>query len=248
LRDVVHKEYLDTDHWWFRARKIIFNRLLDDLDGRPANGDVLDIGPGSDVNLPVLRDRGELTVVDATTHSLQRLGERGVVRCVQGDAERLPFADDSFDLVCAWDVIEHLDDDHGALRECGRILREGGRLFLTVPAWPLLWGRQDVLSLHKRRYRRAQLRTSLERAGFRAERLTYFNSVLFLPILVVRLLMRPFLRWSKSGGTDFQVSLPLGLDELLFRLFAMEAPWLARRDLPFGVSLLGLANLDPERE
>ncbi len=244
MRDVVHREYLDTDHWWFRARKTIFTRLLDGLDGWPPQASILDIGPGSDVNLPVLQGRGELTVVDTTPLSLACFRERSEVKLVQGDGERLPFADGSFDLICAWDVIEHLDDDQEALRECGRILKQGGRLFLTVPAWPVLWGRQDVLSLHKRRYRRGQLMERLARAGFRIERLTYFNSVLFLPILVVRLLMRPFLRWNKGGGSDFQVKLPFALDGLLFRLFALEAPWLARRDLPFGVSLLGLARLD----
>lgn len=242
MQDVVHKEHLERDHWWFRARRSILSGLLDASVPLGAGARVLDLGPGSGVNLPILRERGRVCVLDMSRFSLDSCRALGAAALVQGDATVPPFRDESFDLVCALDVLEHLRDDARALRECRRVLRRDGRLFVSVPALGVLWGRQDVLSDHHRRYTRGQLQRRLVEAGFEIERLSYFNSILFAPILGVRLCMRPFLRWTVRGGSDLAVRLPLGLDGLLYRLFAMEGPWLRRRDLPLGVSLLALAR------
>ena len=119
-------------------------------------------------------------------------------------------------------------------------------MLLTVPALPVLWGRQDVLSGHKRRYRRGELERRLREAGFAIERLTYFNTLLFLPILAVRLCMRPFLGRTSAGGGGSDFSVPsFGLSGLLYRLFAAEGSWLVRRNLPLGVSLLAVARPEP---
>jgi hypothetical protein len=117
-------------------------------------------------------------------------------------------------------------------------------LFLfSVPAFPFLWGRQDVLSHHKRRYRKLQLKERVEAAGLRVEHLTYFNTLLFPPIAAVRFMMRPLLARSVAkGGSDLSVKLPLGLDGLLYHSFACERAWVSRRTLPFGVSMLGWAR------
>ena len=242
MKRVVHEEHLDSDHWWFRARRSILSGFLDALVPLPARARMLDIGPGSGVNLPVLRGRGEVTVVDLSRFSLDSCRAAGAAGVVQADATHPPFHTHSFDLVCALDVLEHLPDDRAALRQIRRILKPDGWLLVSVPALRVLWGRQDVLSEHYRRYLRGQLEERLLSSGFRVERLSYFNSVLFAPILSVRLAMRPFLRWSVRGGSDLGMRLPPGLDALLYRLFAMEGPWLVRRDLPVGVSLLALAR------
>lgn len=243
MREVVHAEHLAPDHWWFRARRRIFERVLDEHVTLPPDARILDLGPGSGVNLPVLAPRGRVTVLDVSRFSLATCRSGGAT-CVQADATRPPFRDASFDLVCALDVLEHLVEDERALRACRRVLRPEGRLLASVPALGLLWGRQDVLSEHKRRYARADFESRLVAAGFELERLTYFNSLLFPPILAVRLMMRPFLRATSQngGGSDLGLRLPRPAEELLYRLFASERHWLARRDLPIGVSLLGLAR------
>ncbi len=154
---------------------------------------------------------------------------------------RLPFADESFDLVCLLDVLEHLENDGAALEEYARVLKPDGTLFLSVPALPVLWGRQDVLSEHYRRYRRGPLAELVGRR-FEIEHLTYFNTWLFPPILAVRLLMRPFLSRSVEAGSDFSTPTPFGADALLEKLFASEGNWVTRRRFPIGVSLLSVAH------
>jgi SAM-dependent methyltransferase len=241
MRASVHAEYCSTrDHWWFRARRDIFARLLDALAPLPPSATILDVGPGSGVNLPILLQRGRVTVVDTEPSSVFEclLGGADAVR---GDATRQPFGDESFDLICALDVLEHLDDDCAALRECARLLKPSGWLFVSVPALPLLWGRQDVLAQHRRRYRRAELADRMQRAGLEIARLSYFNTLLFPPILAVRLMMRPFLhRLAASDKSDLSVRSPF--DGLLYRAFALEARWLVRRNLSLGVSLFALAR------
>ncbi len=248
MRPSVHQEYrAGTDHWWFRARRAIFARLLDHLGVRNGDGDcrILDLGPGSGVNLPVLQDRGEVVVLDLEAASLRACQAAGA-RAVCGDATAPPLADATFDVICALDVLEHLDDDARALSACRRLLRPDGRLLISVPALGLLWGRQDVLSQHRRRYRKRDLVARLREAGFKVERATYFNMLLFLPVLAVRLLMRPFLRRTvASGRSDLSMRAPLGLDRALFALFAVESRWLPRHDLPIGVSLLAVASPAP---
>jgi len=250
VRASVHDEYRGgREHWWIRGRRTIFARVLDDVLGVQPGTDarILDIGPGSGVNLPVLAPRGRVTVLDAdagSLHACRALGARALVRA---DAVRPPFAGGAFDLLCALDVLEHLRDDALALRAWRRVLAAGGALLLSVPAFPFLWGRQDVLSHHVRRYRRRPLLALVRAAGFEVVHATYFNTLLFPPIAAARLLMRPFLtRLVARGRSDLATPAPLGLDTVLYRTFAAEAGWVARRSLPFGVSILVAARAGRE--
>lgn len=242
MKDVVHAEHQDAEHWWFKARRHIFERVLDTNVGLEREARILDLGPGSGVNMPVLGPRGRVTVVDVSRYSLEQCRAAGAQLVVQADATIPPFAANSFDAVTALDVLEHLDNDRAALSELHRVLRPDGWLMASVPAFPVLWGRQDVLSHHKRRYKRGELQERMRAAGFEVVRESYFNTWLFAPILLVRLLMRPFLSKSVEGGSDLSLRLPFGLDGLLYRLFASEAGWVVKRRLPVGVSLLVLAR------
>src|SRR4029077_16474663 len=96
----------------------------------------------------------------------------------------------SFDLVTALDVVEHIDDDLGALREMKRVIKPPGLLLLTVPAYRFLWGRQDDINLHKRRYVARELRGRLQAPGFGVESLTYMTSIRFPAIAAIRLVLR----------------------------------------------------------
>ena len=246
MRQSVHAEYRsEREHWWIRARRALFARVLDDVVGLPPGGAarILDIGPGSGVNMPVLLPRGRVTVLDLDTGSLQACRARGAGAVLRADAVRPPLAPASFDLVCALDVLEHLPADAEALRAWRDLLAPTGCLLLSVPAFGFLWGRQDVLSHHVRRYRRGELRTKLAAAGLHVRRATYFNTLLFPPIAAARLLMRPFLSALVARGkSDLAAPAPFGLDALFYRTFAAEAGWLVRRDLPLGVSILVLAT------
>ncbi|QDU67787.1 class I SAM-dependent methyltransferase [Engelhardtia mirabilis] len=241
MEAVVHQEHDDPDHWWFRARRAIFDDVLDGRVPLGPNARILDVGPGSGVNLPVLAPRGRVVTLDVAAGSLQNCAAKGATP-VRGDATAAPFADGSFQLIAALDVLEHLEAETAALSEWRRLLADDGKLLLSVPALQLLWGRQDVLAMHHRRYGRRELAQKLRAAGFELERLTYFNSLLFAPILALRLAMRPLLDRAHSGGSDLGLRLPRPLEQLLYHTFAVERHWVVDRNLPLGVSLLALAR------
>src|ERR1700753_3257380 len=98
----------------------------------------------------------------------------------------MPFKDESFDLVLATDVIEHLEDDRAGLREISRVLTPSGKVLITVPAFPSLWGLQGRVSQHKRRYRTASLLAAISDSGLKPINYYHFNYLLFVPIWLAR--------------------------------------------------------------
>jgi SAM-dependent methyltransferase len=164
---------------------------------------------------------------------------RGLQQVKLGAAEQLPYTDASFDLVTALDVVEHLDDDAAGLREMRRVLRPGGRALLFVPAFMWLWGVQDDVSHHRRRYTLPQLTERVRGAGFAVERATYANLTFFAPILAGRLLMRAT-GARPASENNINVS---ALNGVLGRLFGAERFWLGRGlNFPFGVSAVCVAR------
>jgi SAM-dependent methyltransferase len=233
---------LEGSHWWFVGRRRIFLALLEQaLAGLPPPLEVLDFGCGTGAFLEHLERFGTVSAVDGDPDAVRFCHERGrsEVRHV-GPAEPLPFADESFDLVTTLDVIEHIEDDVSALRELRRVLRPGGLLLVAVPAFMFLWGDQDEISHHFRRYTAPSLRRSLRAGGFEVAKTSYFNTWLFPPIAVVRVVRR-LLRTPDARRTDFDVG-PRWLNLALAAVFGSEACIVARRRLPFGVSLLALAR------
>jgi SAM-dependent methyltransferase len=244
MDDEFYPAYFEIEgrHWWFVGRRRIFLRLLAQqfpAAARPL--DVLDFGCGTGAFLEHLERFGSVSAVDADASAVAFCHDRArsEVQLVPPGAP-LPFPDASFDLATALDVIEHIDDDVAALAELRRALRPGGRLLVAVPAYRFLWGKQDEVSHHRRRYTARTLRGALERAGFAVDRTSYFNTILFPPIATVRL-GRRLLRRPGAAQSDFDLG-PAGLNRVLGAVFGAEAGVLARRDLPFGVSVLALAR------
>ena len=119
---------------------------------------ILDVGCGTGANLEMLSEFGEAEGVDVSAEALDFCRARGLENVKQGEAEHLPYEDESFDLVTGLDVVEHLDDDLAGLKEMRRVLRPDGRALLFVPAFMFLWGVQDDISNHRRRYTIAELK------------------------------------------------------------------------------------------
>lgn len=157
-----------------------------------------------------------------------------------GSADRLPFRNEIFDLVLALDVIEHIDDDRAAVKEFYRVLKPGGRLIITVPAFQFLWSEHDQAVHHMRRYTRPGLLNILQFGGFENEKATYWNIILFLPVAAIRLLKR-FRRSAGVSKTDL-IELPSSLNRLLMGLLVIENRILDRFDLPFGISVMCLCR------
>jgi SAM-dependent methyltransferase len=162
----------------------------------------------------------------------------------QIDILALPFRSD-FDIIGAFDVLEHIDNDGQALSEISQALKPGGRLILTVPAHKFLWSRYDESANHKRRYSREELVAKLEENGFTIKKVSFFMSSL-LPLLALIRLVGNMFRRKKGGKRDikafFEVRTIPVVNEVFLGLLRLEK-WLIRRlDLPFGSALLVLAE------
>lgn len=241
MEPVLYQQMRDLEdrHWWFVGRRRIVSSLLQTLP-LPAAARILDLGCGTGGNLPMLSRFGSVTAVELDEQAAQLARARDVAPVLRGKLpDTLPFAAQSFELITMLDVLEHIDDDAATLQAVQRLLVPGGHLLLTVPAFGFLWGPHDEVHHHRRRYRRAPLQRMLEANGFRVRLLSYYNTWLFPPAALVRLLRRAL----PLGESSVELALPPApLNALLAKLFASERFVLPYLPLPFGVSLLALVQ------
>jgi len=186
----------------------------------------------------MLSEFGDAEGVDVSTDALAFCRDRGLQNVRQGEAERLPYDDHSFDLVTGLDVVEHFDDDLSGLREMRRVLRPGGRALFFVPAFMFLWGVQDDISNHRRRYTLSSFTSLARQAGFEIERASYANITFFIPILLGRLLMR-ITGFRPASENNLTVGF---LNGVLGRIFGAEVVPLRYVNFPFGVSIICAAR------
>ena len=237
---------VEESHWWFVGRRLIIRtflaRLVHDLKTKrqaqssPLN--ILDVGCGTGANLEMLAEFGDVEGVDVSAEALSFCKARGLEQVKLGAAEALPYDDNSFDLATGLDVVEHLDDDLGGLKEMWRVLRRDGRVLVFVPAFMFLWGVQDDISNHRRRYTMKSLKRVVSEAGFEVERATYVNLSFFAPILLGRLFMR-----ATGLRPESENNITIGfLNGVLGKLFAAERGPLRYVNFPFGVSIICVAR------
>jgi SAM-dependent methyltransferase len=236
---------VEGSHWWFRGRRRLIADVIREL-AVPTTAAVLDVGSGTGTNLRLLRELGfsNVSAVDASDDAIRFCEEKGLGPVRKGDICALPCPDHAYDLILATDIIEHVDDDAGALAELHRVLRPGGIAILTVPAFPSLWGLQDRVSLHKRRYRRRELEGRVTEAGLSLRSCFYFNYLLFLPIWLARQCIDLL---GIELESENEINTPL-VNRILGWVFALDVSTAPRIRPFFGVSLLALAQRDPQAE
>lgn len=246
------RQYGDLEqwHWWFRGRrKIIESVLRRELGaGDAAPRRLLSVGCGPAEGLewlkPFAGPGGKVCGLDVEPAHAERPPEG--IEFVVGRLEDAPFDDASFDAVLALDVLEHLDDDAAGLREALRLVRPGGLLLVTVPALPSLWGGQDVVSEHRRRYTKRTLTRLFDGAGLKGYRASYFNTLLFPLAASVRLARRAAGTGSRPRS-DFDDNRPGLANDVLAWVFGLESRLITRAALPVGVSLLTTYRVPPGR-
>jgi len=188
----------------------------------------------------MLLDEGFSNVagLDLSEEALRWCRERNLGNVIKADVTRLPFRHEHADLVLATDVIEHVDDDRKAIREIARVLKPGGVVLAAVLSFMLLWGFQDEVALHKRRYRKRQLQRMLTDSGLVIQRSYYFNYLLFLPILLARALLRVM---RPQMSSENEINSPT-MNRVLTAIFAFDVATAPLVRPPFGVSALVIAT------
>jgi SAM-dependent methyltransferase len=231
---------MEESHWWHVGRRRIIASFAKENCSKITghHPQILDVGCGTGANLKMLAQFGDAQGVDVSSDAVAFCRERGLENVKLGAAESLPYEDNEFDLVTALDVVEHMDDDLAGLREMRRVLRPGGRVLLFVPTFMFLWGVQDEVSNHRRRYRLNELRQVVTAAGFEVERTTYANVTFFLPVLLVRKFMR---LTGMRTETENSINIP-ALNRVFGAILGAERHWLRYLNIPFGVSGLCVAR------
>jgi SAM-dependent methyltransferase len=230
---------VEATHWWFVGRRRLFARELARA-GLNSGSCVLDVGAGTGANLRLLRHLHVNNVVGLDNNELavQYCVSKGLGDVRLGDICALQFDDRSFDFILATDVIEHVDRDSIALRELVRVLKGGGKALLAVPAFPSLWGLQDVVAHHKRRYRMKPLLQKMRAAGLEPTRYYHFNYLLFVPIWIAR---RLIILMGIKRDSEAEFNSPL-LNKLLSAVFSFDILTAPVLQLPFGVSILAVGQ------
>jgi SAM-dependent methyltransferase len=235
---------LEEWHWWFRGRRRIIESILSDelIAGQRR---VLSVGCGPAEGLawllPFAGSHGKVVGLDIDATHAWNLNDN--IEFVVGSLEDAPLADASFDVVLALDVLEHLDDDSRGLREAVRLVKPKGLLLLTVPALPSLWGGQDVVSEHRRRYTKRSFVRLFKSAGLSEYHIRYFNTLLFPLVAAVRLSRR-------SAGlgvrqrSDFEDNRPGLINDALAWVFSSESRLRNYLPMPIGVSLVATFRRD----
>lgn len=233
-------------HFWFVSRReCIADAIRRHVPDRNERG-LFDIGCGTGGLIAYLSAHGVPVsgACDSYAEGLSLAAARVPAPLFLVDEGRLPPLAPGQDLVSLFDVLEHIDDDRGTLREIASVLRPGGVLVLTVPAHPFLFDDADRMAQHRRRYRRQELREKLEAAGFVVERLTHFMALLVPALIVARTIgawLQPVLG-SAQKRRDTELRVVPGINGLLRAMLRVERLWLRFADLPFGTSLLAIAR------
>jgi SAM-dependent methyltransferase len=232
---------LERFHWWFVGRRKLLKFLISSMP-LPKDIPVIDIGCGVGSNLTLLKSLGfRIFGMDSEIYSLSLAKKNSsAIPLINGDLMSLPFKTNSIGLIVATDILEHLDEDTLAMKEIHRTLIPEGKVLLTVPAFRFLWGIQDMVGMHRRRYSKMEFVRRIEHEGLEVLRSSYFNFLLFFPILIGRRIIHLLELRIESEN---KINSPF-INFLFTKIFSLEPHILRFFSFPFGVSIFCIAKKD----
>jgi SAM-dependent methyltransferase len=231
---------LEEGYWWFVARrKLALDLLAEFADKSAPPYDLLDLGCGTGILLSEAEGVWHGTGADFSPLALEFCRSRGLTRLVCADGTALPLADASMDEIVALDVFEHIQDHAAAYAEAARVLRPGGTLVLSVPAFRWLWGPHDVALHHFRRYTKREIHDCLVAAGLQPVRVSYAIFLLF-PFVILSRLLEKFKRGPAAASLPM---FPDRINRFLMRIVNLESSPIARGvSFPWGSSVVAVAQ------
>lgn len=233
---------LEDAHWWHRAKRLYAMTILRSAINKfPLR--ILDVGCGTGKNVEVFRAFGTTEGIDIAPEAIAYCRKRGINAVRIGDAVNTKYPNHSFDAVLLFDILEHADD-HAVLKEMHRIVKPGGLILMTVPAYTWLWSRWDDVLHHKRRYTAKSLRHVLVQHYFSVVKISFLFSFLVFPALCIRF-VKKLLYKNKFYPSDFVLSAPI-INTLLFFLCQGELAILKYGSIPFGTSIIAIAKKENE--
>jgi len=236
-----YREYyeLERSHWYFKARTNILRVLAKKYNPVEKKLKILNIGVATGGTTRLLEEFGEVTSVEYDKECCEFLENTAGIKAINASILDLPFGNNTFDLVCAFDVIEHVEDDQLAVREMARVTRDDGVNMLTVPAYMFLWSRHDEINHHFRRYTKPKLLKLFRKTEMRPLFKSYYNFFLFFPITFYRVFFSKLIRSKKGTGSDFEgANSSKFLSKIFYRIFNAEKGILKMFRLPVGVSII----------
>ena len=235
----------ETKHWWFIGRRRILKcLLLRFLKKKTTN--FLDIGCGTGKWIKKWAEKQAVFGVDMYLPILKECKSSGLKRVTQGVLQCMPLKNDSFGCITLLDVLEHIDDEDLALEEVKRVAKPDAIVMLTVPAFSFLWGSQDLVSHHKRRYTVKDIISLMQKHGFAVMKVSCFNTILFPIIFVIRtyrLMKRGETKELDKINSDFEINKGDIINTFLSVIFSLERFMLPYVSLPLGVSIVCIAKV-----
>ncbi|HEU4758490.1 MAG TPA: class I SAM-dependent methyltransferase [Dehalococcoidia bacterium] len=239
MEEFVYDVYNEEQWWWSVGRRALVNKLWRRYGNHDEEPVVLDIGCGAGTTLKEMGRVGRGYGLDVSETALRYCSQRGIDTVCMAEAASLPYKDEQFNFVISVDVLEHVQDDVGAIREMYRVAKPGGLIVFTVPAFQLLWSRRDEQCHHVRRYRLGEVKAKAAQAGLRIVRTTYVNLPLLVPLFLL-VKVGHMLHRNPSTKMDYVLVPPL-INKLLGFVVRAEARWLSRLNLPLGTSVCCVA-------
>ena len=234
---------IEDENWWNKGRRQILNSLIKSMTDH-TNLKILDVGCGPGGTSIAFNAFGRVTGIDYSTTALKIALKRGL-DVFKSTLINVPVKDESFDLITALDVIEHIQDEQQVLTEIKRMLKPDGFVVITVPAFQFLWSEHDVAVSHVRRYDIKSLRKSLDDAGFTIIRVSYFVSFVFPLVALYRIMTRFGIK--KSNPKPNMNKLPQLVNNMLERIMCVENSILKKFNFPFGVSIVCIVKKRHDR-
>lgn len=230
---------VDTDHFWFTSRNRMIAAFIRSSIPHHVGMRFLEVGCGTGIVIQTLERMGFIcTGLDVNAQALAYAKKRTRGQLLRQSIFRYKTTS-RYDVVGAFDVLEHIGDDVKFLQIAHRLLSPRGYILLTVPAGMWLWSGTDTASGHQRRYEKAALRQKLERAGFRVQSIVYWNTLL-LPLYTL---------WHRHSGTNRKdvvaahlQRMPRALNTLLEWVFSIELLLFSPIRLPIGATLVVCAQ------